>query len=86
MIDVAETGPFCFFGFTLDSQEDSENVSGRTYAGAVGFAEAKVGVNKPELLPKEYTPVIDVAGFLSDGQVRVRACVFVYVNASVPYQ
>ncbi|XP_002968784.2 thylakoid lumenal 15.0 kDa protein 2, chloroplastic [Selaginella moellendorffii] len=26
------------------------------------------GVNKPELLPRSYTPVIDVAGFLSEGQ------------------
>ncbi|KAL9268682.1 Thylakoid lumenal 15.0 kDa protein 2, chloroplastic-like protein [Drosera capensis] len=38
-----------------------------SFTGA-GISEAKDAVNKPELLPTEYTTVIDVAGFLSDGQ------------------
>lgn len=41
----------------------------QTESVGADISEAKVGVNKPELLPKELTPVIDVAGFLSDGQV-----------------
>ncbi|KAE8792457.1 Thylakoid lumenal 15.0 kDa protein 2, chloroplastic [Hordeum vulgare] len=34
----------------------------------LSLANAKVGVNKPKLLPKEFTTIIDVAGFLSSGQ------------------
>lgn len=41
-----------------------------SFTSGAGIAEAKVGVNKPELLPKEYTSVIDVAGFLSAGQEK----------------
>ncbi|PKA62743.1 Thylakoid lumenal 15.0 kDa protein 2, chloroplastic [Apostasia shenzhenica] len=38
------------------------------YLAGQGSIDAKVGVNKPELLPKEFSTVIDVAGFLSTGQ------------------
>ena len=52
------------------------NVS-KTFSGdkrASGFAVAHArpeGVNKPDLLPKgDFTTVIDVAGFLTDGEVQ----------------
>lgn len=37
---------------------------------SAGASARLEGVNRPELLPKDFTTVIDVAGFLSDGQVR----------------
>lgn len=39
-----------------------------TTGGDIALARPE-GVNRPELLPKEFTPVIDVAGFLSPAQV-----------------
>lgn len=41
-----------------------------TCFAVVGLANAKAGVNKPELFFKEFTNVIDVAGFFSSGQVN----------------
>lgn len=49
-----------------------------TYVG-LGTANAKVGVNRPEMLPKEYSPVIDVAGFLSASQVLMVFFLYGYI-------
>ncbi|XP_031503209.1 uncharacterized protein LOC116266225 isoform X1 [Nymphaea colorata] len=62
---------------SLFSEENRSKLIGWSLAGALAlglslagpdFADAKIGVNKPALLPKEFSPVIDVAGFLSPGQ------------------
>uniref|UniRef100_A0A2P2KAD9 Thylakoid lumenal 15.0 kDa protein 2ic n=1 Tax=Rhizophora mucronata TaxID=61149 RepID=A0A2P2KAD9_RHIMU len=79
-----------FRNWVLDFHSKSSNfmLSGAlalclSFSG-IGLAEAKVGVNKPELLPKEFTTVIDVAGFLSDGQVRFLASrTMIYVFTTV---
>lgn len=39
-----------------------------------GAAARPEGVNRPELLPKDFTTVIDVAGFLAPSEVRGGAC------------
>jgi hypothetical protein len=42
----------------------------RGHNGFAGASARLEGVNKPELLPTQYSPVIDVAGFLTSGEVR----------------
>ncbi|UPQ99485.1 thylakoid lumenal 15.0 kDa protein [Chloropicon primus] len=47
----------------------ASSVVGLCAHGGLIAAEARLeGVNKPELLPKEYTPLIDVADFLTSGE------------------
>ncbi|KAH7285397.1 hypothetical protein KP509_33G026500 [Ceratopteris richardii] len=53
----------------------------------IGNAQARPeGVNKPELLPKTFTPVIDVAGFLSEGQEGRIAKVLMDLEADTGYK
>ncbi|CAJ1968588.1 unnamed protein product [Sphenostylis stenocarpa] len=55
--------------------------------GGIGVAEAaKVGVNKPELLPKQFSTVIDVAGFLSDGQEKRLAAEIAALEADTGFK
>lgn len=42
---------------------------GATLAAAPASARLE-GVNKPELLPEQYTPVIDIADFLTEGEEK----------------
>lgn len=46
-----------------------ENRSSRWFAVAESIARL-AGVNKPELLPPDFTTVIDVAGYLTNSEVR----------------
>lgn len=59
----------------LQKKKKKEILFLRFSKASVDMAMAKIlkGVDKSKLLPKEYTIVIDVVGFLSEGQV----CLFV---------
>ncbi|AES96453.2 thylakoid lumenal 15.0 kDa protein [Medicago truncatula] len=54
----------------IHSQSLHFALSGALSLSEIAEAATKAGVNKPELLPKEFSSVIDVAGFLSDGQEK----------------
>ncbi|MCO5586873.1 hypothetical protein L7F22_040818 [Adiantum nelumboides] len=74
---------FTVAALKADPQDKEDNSFGHSLANAslvaalalsvalngLDIAQARPqGVNRPELLPKTFTPVIDAAGFLSEGQ------------------
>ncbi len=68
---LAQTQPFSTVAGRVGRTIGALALSAVLFAGA-GEAGARLeGVNKPELLPSgPVTPIIDVAGFLTEGEVR----------------